>query len=258
MMTYTTYLTACQINVFFRAVLNILGPFTMLSLTFSSMCRSGVYGCIHTLHPVPSCWYLLRSRCDRGLEREGQRCRQGEVGGGSDEMESDWKYFMWSLGWTFTLALHPSPFLSRRLPSLSLSLSLTQNWSRGHHGDLCILETACEDPNIWGLHQHAKTARCVLLASNISKHFLNSFFCRWPFSTCQCIESPLNGAKRVSVFGLYKCMSKCLKVYLLSRRQPSALLRRPQQAWLWIFIMFTTMVEKKPRSTFAIMIHSFC
>lgn len=48
----------------------------------------------------------------------------------------------------------------------SLVLSLTQDWSGGDHGDLCILETACEDTHVWGLHQHAETARWVKLYLN--------------------------------------------------------------------------------------------
>lgn len=42
-----------------------------------------------------------------------------------------------------------------------LSHSLCQNWPGGHHGDLCFLETSCEDPHVWRLHQYAETARCV-------------------------------------------------------------------------------------------------
>ena len=45
--------------------------------------------------------------------------------------------------------------------SFSLSVSPCQDWPRGDHGDLCFLETSCEDPHVWRLHQHAETARCV-------------------------------------------------------------------------------------------------
>lgn len=43
----------------------------------------------------------------------------------------------------------------------SLCVSLRQDWPRGDHGDLCFLETSCEDPHVWRFHQHAETARCV-------------------------------------------------------------------------------------------------